>query len=207
MQRRTEMKKFIIILLIAVVASTAVFAADFSIGIMQNYMHTMLAADFSGNHFGVEGAAGIPLVSGIAGTIDYISRGGIDPETGEKEPYEFVDLFLLPAGVLNGYVKIINTKHFEWRFGLQGDAISLMDKDHFTFIAVAGVSTGFEFKFNSGFSVNLSGAFPLAGLLPEAVGKYTVFYYTTKTDENWDFLMILPLVINQFARLSFKWSI
>ncbi len=201
------MKKFIIILLIAVVASTAVFAADFSIGIMQNYMHTMLAADFSGNHFGVEGAAGIPLVSGIAGTIDYISRGGIDPETGEKEPYEFVDLFLLPAGVLNGYVKIINTKHFEWRFGLQGDAISLMDKDHFTFIAVAGVSTGFEFKFNSGFSVNLSGAFPLAGLLPEAVGKYTVFYYTTKTDENWDFLMILPLVINQFARLSFKWSI
>ncbi len=201
------MKKFIIILLIAVVASTAVFAADFSIGIMQNYLHTMLAADFSGNHFGVEGAAGIPLVSGIAGTIDYISRGGIDPETGEKEPYEFVDLFLLPAGVLNGYVKIINTKHFEWRFGLQGDAISLMDKDHFTFIAVAGVSTGFEFKFNSGFSVNLSGAFPLAGLLPEAVGKYTVFYYTTKTDENWDFLMILPLVINQFARLSFKWSI
>ncbi len=201
------MKKFIIILLIAVVASTAVFAADFSIGIMQNYLHTMLAADFSGNHFGVEGAAGIPLVSGIAGTIDYISRGGIDPETGEKEPYEFVDLFLLPAGVLNGYFKIVNTKHFEWRIGLQGDAISLMDKDHFTFIAVAGVSTGFEFKFNSGFSVNLSGAFPLAGLLPEAVGKYTVFYYTTKTDENWDFLMILPLVINQFARLSFKWSI
>ncbi|MBQ2527865.1 MAG: hypothetical protein II544_03845 [Spirochaetales bacterium] len=201
------MKKFIIILLIAVVASTAVFAADFSIGIMQNYLHTMLAADLSGDHFGVEGAAGIPLVSGIAGTIDYISRGGINPDTGEKEPYEFVDLFLLPAGVLNGYVKIINTKHFEWRFGLQGDAISLMDKDHFTFIAVAGVSTGFEFKFNSGFSVNLSGAFPLAGLLPEAVGKYTVFYYTTKTDENWDFLMILPLVINQFARLSFKWSI
>ena len=201
------MKRFIIILLIAVVASTAVFAADFSIGIMQNYLHTMLAADFSGDHFGIEGAAGIPLVSGIAGTIDYISRGGINPDTGEKEPYEFVDLFLLPAGVLNGYVKIINTKHFEWRFGLQGDAISLMDKDHFTFIAVAGVSTGFEFKFNSGFSVNLSGAFPLAGLLPEAVGKYTVFYYTTKTDENWDFLMILPLVINQFARLSFKWSI
>ena len=201
------MKKFIIILLIAVVASTAVFAADFSIGIMQNYLHTMLAADLSGDHFGVEGAAGIPLVSGIAGTIDYISRGGINPDTGEKEPYEFVDLFLLPAGVLNGYVKIINTKHFEWRFGLQGDAISLMDKDHFTFIAVAGVSTGFEFKFNSGFSVNLSGAFPLAGLLPEAVGKYTVFYYTTKTDENWDFLMILPLVINEFARLSFKWSI
>ena len=201
------MKKFIIILLIAVVASTAVFAADFSIGIMQNYLHTMLAADLSGDHFGIEGAAGIPLVSGIAGTIDYISRGGINPDTGEKEPYEFVDLFLLPAGVLNGYVKIINTKHFEWRFGLQGDAISLMDKDHFTFIAVAGVSTGFEFKFNSGFSVNLSGAFPLAGLLPEAVGKYTVFYYTTKTDENWDFLMILPLVINQFARLSFKWSI
>ncbi|MBR1583812.1 MAG: hypothetical protein IJ663_08730 [Spirochaetales bacterium] len=201
------MKKFIIILLIAVVASSAVFAADFSIGIMQNYMHTMLAADLSGNRFGVEGAAGIPLVSGIAGTIDYISRGGIDPETGEKEPYEFVDLFLLPAGVLNGYFKIVNTKHFEWRIGIQGDAISLMDKDHFTFIAIAGLSTGFEFKFNSGFSVNLSGAFPVGLLLPEEAAKYTVFYYSTKTEDNWDFLMVLPLVINEFARLSFKWSI
>ena len=208
MQRRTEMKKFIIILLIAVVASSAVFAADFSIGIMQNYMHTMLAADLSGNRFGVEGAVGIPLVPGILGTIDYISRDGINPDTGEKEPYDAVDLFLLPAGVLNGYFKIVNTKHFELRFpGLQADAISLMDHDHFTFITLLGVSLGFEFKFNSGFSVNLSGAFPLAGLLPEAVGKYTVFYYTTKTDDNWDFLMVLPLVVNEFARLSFKWSV
>ncbi|MBP5552821.1 MAG: hypothetical protein J6X41_05515 [Spirochaetales bacterium] len=201
------MKKFIIILLVAVIASSAVFAADFSIGIMQNYMHTMVMADLGGDHFGVEGAVGIPLVSGIAGTIDYISRGGINPDTGEKEPYNIAEMFLLPAGVLNGYFKIVNTKHFEWRIGLQGDAISLMDKDHFTFIALAGISTGLDFKFNSGFSINLSGAFPIAALLPEEAAKYTIFYYTTKTEDNWDFLMILPLVINEFARLSFKWSI
>lgn len=207
MQRRTEMKKFIIILLIAVVASSAVFAADFSIGIMQNYMHTMLAADLSGNRFGVEGAVGIPLVPGILGTIDYISRDGINPDTGEKEPYDAVDLFLLPAGVASGYFKIINSKHFEWRLGIQADAISLMDEDHFTFIAIAGLTTGFEFKFNSGFSVNLSGAFPVGLLLPEEAARFTVFYYSTKTDDNWDFLMVLPLVVNEFARLSFKWSI
>ena len=201
------MKKFIIILLIAVVASSAVFAADFSIGIMQNYMHTMLAADLSGNRFGVEGAVGIPLVPGILGTIDYISRDGINPDTGEKEPYDAVDLFLLPAGVASGYLKIINSKHFEWRLGIQADAISLMDEDHFTFIAIAGLTTGFEFKFNSGFSVNLSGAFPVGLLLPEEAARFTVFYYSTKTDDNWDFLMVLPLVVNEFARLSFKWSI
>ena len=201
------MKKLVIIMLIAVLAGSAVFAADFSIGVLQNYLHTMVVADYSGDHFGVEGGVGIPLVSGIVGTIDYIKRGGIDPDTGEKEPYNPAELFLLPAGVVNGYFKIVNTEHFEWRLGLQADAISLMDKDHFTFIALAGVSTGFEIKFNGGFSVNLSGALPLAAFLPEEVAQYTIYYYSTKTEDNWDFLMILPLCINQFARLSLKWSI
>lgn len=201
------MKKLVIIMLIAVLAGSAVFAADFSIGVLQNYLHTMVVADFGGDHFGVEGGVGIPLVSGIVGTIDYIKRGGIDPDTGEKEPYNPAELFLLPAGVVNGYFKIVNTTHFEWRLGLQADAISLMDKDHFTFIALAGVSTGFEIKFNGGFSVNLSGALPLAAFLPEEVAQYTIYYYSTKTEDNWDFLMILPLCINQFARLSLKWSI
>ena len=82
-----------------------------------------------------------------------------------------------------------------------------MDKEHFSFIALAGVSLGLDFKFNSGFSVNLTGALPLAAFLPEEASKYTIFYYTTKEDDNWDFLMILPLVINQFARLSLKWEI
>ena len=203
------MKKLVIIMLIAVLAGSAVFAADFSIGVLQNYLHTMLIADLDINRFvGVEGAAGIPLVSGIVGTIDYIKRGGIDPDTGEKEPYNPAELFLLPAGVVDVYFKPISTDHFELRFpGLQVDAISLMDHDHFTFIALAGVSLGLEFKFNNGFSVNLSGALPLAAVLPEEVAKYTIYYYSTKTEDNWDFLMILPLCINQFARLSLKWSI
>ena len=201
------MKKFVIIMLIAVVAATSVFAADFKLGVAQNYLHTMIIGDLDGDHFGVEGAVGIPLVSGIAGTIDYISRGGIDPETGEKEDYNFVDMFLLPAGVVSGYYKPVSTDHFEWRLNLQVDAISLMDKDHFSFIALAGIGTGLEFKFNNGFSVNLSGAIPLAAILPEAAAKYTLFYYTTKGEDNWDFLMILPLCINQFARLSLKWEI
>ena len=201
------MKKFVIIMLIAVVAATSVFAADFKLGVAQNYLHTMVIADLDGDRFGVEGGVGIPLVSGIAGTIDYISRDGKDPETGEKEPYDIVGLFLFPAGVVNGYFKPISTDHFELRLGLQGDAISLLDHDHFTFIALAGVSLGLDFKFNSGFSINLTGAFPVGLLLPEEAAKYTVFYYTTKTEDNWDFLMILPLCINQFARLSLKWEI
>ena len=202
------MKKFVIILLITVVAATSVFAADFSIGIAQNYLHTMIVGDIENRFFGVEGAVGIPLVSGIVGTIDYISRGGINEETGEKEDYNPAELFLLPAGVVNGYFKPISTKNFEWHLlGLQVDAISLMSDDHFSFIAVLGISTGFEFKFNNGFSVNITGASPLAALLPEEAAQYTLFYYTTKEDDNWDFLMILPLVVNQFARLSLKWEI
>lgn len=205
--KEKNMKKFVIIMLIAVLAGSAVFAADFSVGIMQNYLHTMIIGDIDGDHFGAEGAVGIPLVSGIAGTIDYIKRGGIDPDTGEKEDYNPVGLFLLPAGVVNGYFKLVDTDHFELRTGLQVDAITLLNHDYFTFIALAGLSLGLDFKFNDGFSLNLTGALPVAAILPEAIRQYTLFYYTTNTDNNWDFLMIIPLCINQFARLSFKWEI
>ena len=203
------MKKFVIIMLIAVVAATSAFASGLSLGIAQNYWHTMIIGDLDINRFvGVEGAAGIPLVYGVASTIDYISRGGIDEETGEKEDLNLAGLFLLPAGVVNCYFKPIDTEHFELRFpGLQVDAISIMSDDHISFIALAGISLGLDFKFNNGFSVNLTGAFPLFPLLPEAVAKYTLFYYTTKEDDNWDFFAIIPLCINQFARLSLKWEI
>ena len=203
------MKKFVIIMLIAVVAATTAFASGFSLGIAQNYLHTMIIGDLDISRFaGVEGAVGLPLVSGIAGTIDYISRDGIDEETGEKEDLDLAGLFLFPAGVVNCYFKPVDTEHFELRFpGLQIDAISLMSDDHFSFVAVAGISLGLDFKFNNGFSINLTGAFPLAALLPEEAAQYTLFYYTTKEDDNWDFLMILPLVVNQFARLSLKWEI
>ena len=93
------------------------------------------------------------------------------------------------------------------RLGLQGDAITMLNHDYFTFIALAGVSLGLDFKFSSGFSLNLTGAFPVAAFLPEEARKYTFYYYTTNTDNNWDFLMIIPLCINQFARVSFKWDI
>ena len=201
------MKKAIIIILIAAVAATSVFAADFSLGVAQNRLHTMIIGELDGEHFGVEGAVGIPLVYGILGTIDYISRGGINEETGEKEDYDLTGLFLMPGGVVNGYFKAVDTEHFQLRLGLQGDAISLMSDDHFSFVALAGVSLGLDFKFNSGFSINLTGAFPLAAMLPEEVSKFTLFYYTTKEEDNWDFLMILPLIVNQFARLSFKWAL
>ena len=95
------MKKAIIIILIAVVAATSVFAADFSLGVAQNRLHTMIIGELDGEHFGVEGAVGIPLVYGILGTIDYISRGGINEETGEKEEYDLTGLFLMPGGVVN----------------------------------------------------------------------------------------------------------
>ena len=204
------MKKFIIIALLAAVACTSVFASEgLSLGVMQSWFDTSLIADYQWDHFGVEGALGIPLVQGIAGTIDYIASGGKD-EDGNPVDYNVFGLFLLPSMMVNGYWKAIDGDVFDLRLGLQGDAMSIMRKDAYTIVGLVGISLGLDFQFNEKFSMNLSGSCPAFLLLQpisEDVARYTVFAYSTKEGGSWDFLMILPTIYNSFARLSFKWSI
>ena len=56
------MKKAIVLILVLAVACTSVFAADISLGVMQNFLDTSFIADFEFDHFGVEGSVGIPLI-------------------------------------------------------------------------------------------------------------------------------------------------
>ncbi|MBQ7507804.1 MAG: hypothetical protein IJT52_00570 [Spirochaetales bacterium] len=204
------MKKFIIIALLAAVACTSVFASDgLSLGFSQSWFDTSLIADYQWKHFGVEGSVGLPLVQGIAGTIDYIAHDGKD-EDGNPKEYNILEMFLLPSMMVNGYWKAIDGDVFDLRLGLQGDAMSIMRKDAFTVVGLAGISIGLDFQFNEKFSMNLSGSAPLALLLQpisEDVARYTVLAYSTKEEGSWDFLMILPTIYNAFARLSFKWSV
>ena len=203
------MKKTIIIILIAVTACTSIFASGLSIGVMQSWFHTSVITDYEGEHFGVEGAVGIPLLQGIAGTIDYIASGGKDKD-GNPVDYNIVEMFLLPSAMVNGYWKVVDGKVFDLRLGIQGDCMSTMSKEGFSIVGLVGFSIGLDFRFNDKFSMNLSGSCPAAlllNLISEDAARYTVFAYTTKEGSNWDFLMILPTIYNSFARLSFKWSV
>ena len=201
------MKKLIIIMIIAAVACTSVFAGNLSLGFSQNYMHTNVIADYEGDHFGVEGAAGIPLVFGTLSLINSSSKGE-DISFGDA-----LGVLLLPDATVNGYWKVIDGKVFGLRLGLQGDLITMIDPEdkYFSTVGLIGMSLGLNFKFGKRFSANLTGALPLAfplNLISEDLTKYSIFYYTSNPEKTgWDLIMLVPLFINQFARVSFKWSI
>lgn len=204
------MKKVLIIVLIAVVAGSSIFAMDLSLGVMQNFVDTSIIADMEFDHFGVEGSLGFPLLWGIPGVINGISEGE-DIDFGEG-----VALVLLPGFMTNGYWKAIDGKHFGLRLGLQIDGRAFIDEDTVQFIALPGISLGLNYKFNEKFSMNLTAGCPFALILAMAgsdLGEYA-FFYTAKgnTDNGWELLGGAVLgtlgdVVNQFGRLSFKWKI
>ena len=203
------MKKAIIIILIAVVAATSVFASAVHLGFMQSMFHTSFITDVEGDRFGVEGAVGIPFFQGVFGAIDYAATGGKDDE-GNPKDFDILEMFLLPSAMVNGYWKVVDGKVFGFRLGLEVDAMSILDDSGFSVVGLLGISMGLNFKFNDRFSMNLSGCLPagvIANLIAKDAANYTVFAFTTKQDNNWDFLMIIPTIYNSFARLSFKWAL
>ncbi|MCR5442823.1 MAG: hypothetical protein K6E89_03630 [Sphaerochaetaceae bacterium] len=201
------MKKVIIFVLIALLAGASVFAMDFRLGVEQNFMNTSIEIDGEGSHFGFDASLGLPVVYGTAALVEAIGEGQ------EIDFGEGVAMVLLPGIMVNGYWKVIDGKVFDLRLGLQGNAQMYIDKDCFTILAMAGLSTGFDFKFNDRFGMNLTLALPLAlplSLIDDAA-QYSVLYYTTNPEPVKDIFTIIfggiGVGLSQIARLSFKWSI
>ena len=203
------MKKVFILVLIALVAGASVFAMDFHLGVMQNFMDTSVIADAEFNHFGVEGSLGAPLIWGTSALIEALSKGE------EVEPGEGFSLVLMPGAMVNGYWKAIDTTHFDLRLGLQLDVIGLFTDNLRSVIGLWGTSVGFDFKFNDKFSMNLTGTLPAAlplSLISEDASQFGVFGYVEGGEDIGDFFAVLfgqllPGVLSEFARLSFKWKI
>ena len=201
------MKKLIIALLIVVVGCSAVFAGDLSLGVAQNFMETYFIADYQGDHFGVEGGVGIPLVYGTAALISNIADGK------DVSILDGVGMVCLPSVMVNGYWKAVDTNFFDLRLGLQGDVFTILTPDLFSVFGLWGTSLGLDFTFNDRFTVNLTGTVPAA--LPLSIfdaGNAGAFIYVNGADEVGDILAIifgqmLPGVISEMARVSFKWKI
>ena len=203
------MKKVIIFVLIALVACASVFAMDFHLGVMQNFLDTSVIADLEFDHFGVEGSLGTPIILGVSSLIDAVSSGE-DVEAGDG-----ISMLLMPGVMVNGYWKVIDAKHFGLRLGLQADVIGLFTDNLRSVIGLWGPSIGFNFKFNDKFSMNLTGTIPAAlplSLISEDAANFGAFGYVEGGEDLGDFFAVffgqlLPGVLSEFARLSFKWKI
>ena len=203
------MKKVIIFVLIALVAGASVFAMDFHLGVMQNFLDTSVIADLEFNHFGVEGSLGTPIILGVSSLIDAVASGE-DVEAGDG-----ISMLLMPGVMVNGYWKVIDAKHFGLRLGLQADVIGLFTDNLRSVIGLWGPSIGFNFKFNDKFSMNLTGTIPAAlplSLISEDAASLGFVGYVEGGEDIGDFFAVLfgqllPGVMSEFARLSFKWKI
>ena len=203
------MKKVIIFVLIALVAGASVFAMDFHLGVMQNFLDTSVIADLEFDHFGVEGSLGTPIILGVSSLIDAVASGE-DVEAGDG-----ISMLLMPGVMVNGYWKVIDAKHFGLRLGLQADVIGLFTDNLRSVIGLWGPSIGFNFKFNDKFSMNLTGTIPAAlplSLISEDATSFGAFGYVEGGEDLGDFFAVffgqlLPGVLSEFARLSFKWKI
>ena len=204
------MKKLIIALLIVVVGCTAVFAGDLSLGVAQNFMDTYFLADYQGNHFGVEGGVGIPLIYGTAALIENIADGK-DVTIGDGAA-----MVLLPAAMVNGYWKAIDGKVFDLRLGIQADVFSIFTPDFKSVFGLWGTSIGLDFTFSDRFSINLTGtvpaALPLSVIGEDATNFGAFLFYDSENPDIGDFFAIffgqmLPGMLSEMARLSFKWKV
>ncbi len=199
------MKRSVIILVILVLVCSSVFAVEFSLGVMQNYLNTSIIADAEMDRFGMEGAVGFPLVLAAVECFDYyISENN---EGGTLNP---LVAFSVPSVMVNGYWKAFDSKVFDLRLGIQVDALAIIESEGFTAAGVWGFSLGLNFKFNDRFSMNLTSAVPagfLASYISDALDRFTVFYWSTKDDEDEIGMLALPVVVNELARISLKWSL
>ncbi|MBP5161774.1 MAG: hypothetical protein ILP16_02200 [Spirochaetales bacterium] len=204
------MKKLIIVLLVVVLGCSAVFAGKLQLGAGLNFLDTYFIADYQGDHFGVEGGIGIPLVYGTAGLIGAISEGK------EIDFSEGAEMVLLPAAMVNGYWKAFDGKVFDFRLGLQGDVFSIFTPDFQSVFGLWGASFGFDFSFSERFSLNLTATLPAAlplSIAGDEASKFgAILFYNSENPDIGDFFAIffgqmLPGMLSEFARISLKWTV
>ncbi len=199
------MKSFAIVFILLALVCSSCFAVDFSLGVMQNYLNTSIIADAEIDRFGVEGALGFPFVLAAVESLDYYTS-----QNNEGEAPNPLAAFSIPSVMVNGYWKAFDGKVFDVRLGLQVDALAVIESEGFTAAGVWGFSLGLNLKFNDRFSMNLTSAVPagfLTSCICDALDRFTVFFVSTKDDDDESGMLALPVAVNEIARLSLKWSL
>ena len=204
------MKKLIIVMIIAAIACTSVFAGSLSLGFSQGLINTSFVASYEWDKFGVQGDVGLPIV------FSSLSLAGAIQEKAEKNSEKEIDFldFILPGAHIGAYWKAVDGNHFGWNLGLGGTIQSYFAEKKFRVFGGATLTSGISYKFNERFSIGLDSSIPIALVLypiNEDIAKYTCFMFVEGSGEPEDLAMALwgfPFyLINDLARLTFKWTI
>ena len=221
------MKRFIIILAIAAIACTSLFAADIQLGVVQNLVNTSFLVDAEFERFGAETSVGIPVVTAAISGIEAMFKGNSDSseaiarDTSSEETEESSKsggFSILGGAMANVYWKAYAGQKFSLRIGLQADMLGLFGTEGSRVFLTYGPSIGFNYKFNDRFSMNFTSAIPAALILSpfgEDVSKYGAFIFSNVTPEGEEAIGEIFLALfgaiggigDQLARLSFKWSV
>ena len=204
------MKKLIIVMIIAAIACTSVFAGSLSLGFSQGLVNTSFVASYEWDKFGVQGDVGFPLVYNTLGAISVVH----DKVSGEEEKEVSILDFILPGAHVGAYWKAVDGNHFGWNLGLGGTFQSYFMNEKFRLFGAATINSGLRYKFNERFSIGLESSLPLAVLLTpisKDLAGHTYFLYQEGEGEVGDifaiFFGVIYYGINDLARLTFKWTI
>ncbi len=205
------MKKVIIILIVAAVACTSVFAADIQLGVMQNLLTTNLLVDAEFDNFGIEGAVGASPILLVGNGIEAVTN-----LTAGTEGSGYFNVF---GATANAYWKAYKGNKFSLRLGIQTDVVGFFAGNGNKVFGTYGPSVGFNFKFNEKFGMNITGTVPAMAVLQlfgDDVAQYGAYYISDVKIESieegiGEFFLTLFEVLGatgaELARISFKWSI
>lgn len=203
------MKKLIIVLLVAAVSCSAVFAGT-QIGFSQGLCNTSFVASHEWENFGVQGDVGFPLIYSTIGAIGVIK----DKASGNSDKEVNILDFVLPGAHVGAYWKAVSGEHFGWNLGLGGSFQSYFVENKVRVFGCASITSGLTYRFNEKFSMGLDTSLPVAVILSpisKDIAQYTYFYYVQGEGKPADIFAVLFGVayygINELARLSFKWDI
>ena len=199
------MKKISLVLILLMAISVSAFSGNTSLGLAQNYVDTSFIVDTELGRFGVEGSIGLPLVWGTIDAIDSIINGS---------SFDITEI-LLPGLMLNPYFKLVEGDNYQFRLGLQNDTLVFANKDEgVQAMGLVGISLGLNYKFNQKFGMNITLGCPLAlplSAISKDAASWTVYYFSSREYTDDDILKMIVggygCAINQFARLSLKWSL
>lgn len=199
-----KMKKIIILAIVAFSCCFAAFAGNITMGVEQGLMTTTYRFGYDfGRWCEVGGGVGIPVVFGVANTIDNLtSEPEIDSETGEeipKEPWYKAahEMCTLPRAELYAHFKAVDTNHFDLRLGAYAWAQACISSTTTaTAIAFAGPCLEISYKFNDNFRMYLNGNYPVfatGGQIGDASG--------------WELVGMILMGVYDIAHVGLSWTL
>ncbi|MDD2232465.1 MAG: hypothetical protein PHO44_02590 [Sphaerochaetaceae bacterium] len=201
------MKKVIIVLLIAAIGCSGLFAQGF-LGTNVNYMGIGFTGGAESSHFGVESSVTLPVFFYASSVVEYFQLKGTEKATSFPNPVELVSF---PFVSVNGYWKIVDGGFFGLNLGLKADALLSFDK-YSSILVTYGPSLSADFKFSDNFALTLTGELPASVILDaidDNLSQYGFFYATTDKSENANLgvMGILISIPTAIANISLKWTI